>query len=302
MATGKIKRSAELFKQAWGVLKGNPTLMVFPILSTAALLAVLVSFALPVILSPELRSGFTQLVESARASRHGVEAEPGAGSGTARALAIALMFAFYLVTSFVTIFFNAALLGAADRKFRGESAGVGDGIAVAMSRLPQIFAWSLVSAVVGTILRAIEERVGFLGRIVIALVGTAWAIATYFVVPALVIEGVGPVTALRRSVAAIRKTWGEGLVLAVGFGVVGFVVTLAAIVVTVGGVIVGAVAGSPALAIALGGLGLLSLMAWAVVASTLRSIVQVALYRYATDGVVPNGFDRMAMQAAFSKK
>ena len=152
------------------------------------------------------------------------------------------MFAFYFATSFVTIFFNAALLGAADRKFRGESGGVRDGIAVAMTRLPQILGWTLVSAVIGTILRALEERVGLLGRIVIALVGVAWAIASYFVLPALVIDGLGPVAALKRSASVIKQTWGEGLVLATGFGIAGILVSLLTIGVIVVGVIVGVVA------------------------------------------------------------
>jgi len=303
MAFGtKIKRSSELFKQAWAVLRSDPALMLFPILSTLATLAVLASFALPVILSDELRAAFGDLIEASRASRHGEEAAEATASGGAQLIAVAMMFAFYFATSFVTIFFNAALLGAADRKFRGESGGVGDGIAVAMSRLPQILGWTLVSAVIGTILRAVEERVGLLGKIVIGLVGAAWAIASYFVLPAVVIDGLGPVGALKRSVSVIKQTWGEGLVVATGLGIAGFVVSFVAIGMIVFGVIAGVVTKSIVLGVLIGGLGVLTLIAWAVVATTLRSIVQVALYRYATDGTAPSGFDGAALQAAFAAK
>lgn len=302
MAFGKIKRSSELFKQAWVVLKSDPALMLFPILSIAATLAVVASFAVPVLLSDDLRAAFSDLSESSRASRHGEEAAEATSSGGAQLTAVAIMFAFYFATSFVTIFFNAALLGAADRKFRGESGGVRDGIAVAMTRLPQILGWTLVSAVIGTILRALEERVGLLGRIVIALVGVAWAIASYFVLPALVIDGLGPVAALKRSASVIKQTWGEGLVLATGFGIAGILVSLLTIGVIVVGVIAGVVTQSIVVGVIIGGIGVLALIAWMIVASTLRSIVQVALYRFATDGVVPNGFDTAAMHAAFAAK
>ena len=64
----------------------------------------------------------------------------------------------------------------------------------------------------------ISERPGLIGKIVIALVGVAWSIATYFAIPVVVIEGTGPFRAIGRSASTIRKTWGEALVIAVGFG------------------------------------------------------------------------------------
>ncbi|MFO0962199.1 MAG: DUF6159 family protein [Phycisphaerales bacterium] len=294
MAFGKIQRSAELFKQAWGVLRGDPQLAIFPVISAASTLLVIASFVLPVVFSPALQDSFHALINA----RRGVENTDGASM----VAAIAMTFSFYLVTSFVTIFFNAALLGAADRKFRGLPTGVVEGLHVAIGRLPQILGWAIVSAIVGTILRMIEERSGWLGRIVIALFGAAWAIASYFAIPALVIEGVGPIEALKRSVATIRKTWGESLVLAVGFGVVGFLISFAAIIVVVAGVVVGVVTQSVALGIAIGSIGVLALIAWIIVASTLRAIVQVALYRFATDGTIPQGFRQDSLQMAFARK
>lgn len=300
---GKIKRSGELFVQAWGVLKGDPALAMFPIISSVATLAVVASFVLPVALSPDLRQTFASVLESqGRHAAHAAAEDGQAVSAGGRVLVLGIMFAFYLVTSFVTIFFNAALLGAADRKFRGEPTGVSVGISVAMSRLPQIIGWSILSAIVGTILRALEERVGFLGRIVIGLLGVGWAIASYFAVPALVLEGVGPIEAVKRSVSAIRKSWGEGLVLAVGFGLAGFLVTLLVLVIIAAGIVLGIMTESVALGIAVGSLGVLLLLAWGVVASTLKTIVQMALYRYAVDGVVPNGFQQSSLAGAFTKK
>jgi hypothetical protein len=298
MAFGKIKRSAALLKQAWGVLRDDPALAVFPVLSGIATLLVIASFVTPVLLSPELRGAFESLAESERAARHGGHAEGGQGQW----MAVAILFTFYLVTSFVTIFFNAALLGAADRKFRGQPTGVGVGLSIALQRLPQIAAWSLLSAIIGTVLRLLEERVGFLGRIAIALVGAAWAIASYFAVPALVVEGLGPIDALKRSAETIRKSWGESLALGIGFGIANVVVTVSVILTVVAAIAISAATGSAAVMVALLALAVLELLSWVILATTLRAITQAALYRYATDGVVPNGFDAQAMQAAFVQK
>jgi hypothetical protein len=295
MAFGKVQRSAELFKQAWSVLRSDPALMLFPIISAAATLAVLASFAIPVLLSPELQGSFESLgTDRAKDA----SADPAASPLPA----LLLMFAFYFVTSFVTIFFNAALLGAADLKFRGEPTGVSAGLKVAISRLPQILAWTVVSAVIGTVLRAIEERVGIVGRIMIAFAGAAWAIASYFAIPAIVVDGVGPIEALRRTVRTIKATWGEGLVVAIGFGFIGFLISMLAALLIVGGACAGVVTGSWALGGAILLAGIVLLLAWAVVATTLRSIVQMALYRYAVNGAVSGGFEQHSLQAAFAKK
>ena len=46
--------------------------------------------------------------------------------------------------------------------------------------------------------------VGFLG-------GLAWGLATFFVVPVLAVEGLGPIAAVSRSASVFRHRWGETL-------------------------------------------------------------------------------------------
>ena len=55
--------------------------------------------------------------------------------------------------------------------------------------------WALVSAVVGLVLRILAGRareqggiMGFISQLVVALLGAAWTMLTYFVVPLIVIE------------------------------------------------------------------------------------------------------------------
>src|SRR5262249_35476691 len=121
-------------------------------------------------------------------------------------VAYVILFAFYAVNYFVIVFFNSALVACAIIRFKGGEPTVSDGLRAASNRLPQILAWALVSATVGIVLRTLESRSEKLGQIAAALVGAAWSIATYFVVPVLVVERVGPVEAVQRSFAVLRKT------------------------------------------------------------------------------------------------
>src|SRR5437870_1801345 len=115
----------------------------------------------------------------------------------------------YYVTFFVSIYFNAAVMGAAMIRLNGGDPTVSDGLKVANQNLKRIAGWALVSATVGLVLRAIAERFGVIGRIVAGFAGVAWGIATYLVVPVLIFEKIGPWAAVKRSGSLLRKTWGE---------------------------------------------------------------------------------------------
>src|SRR5262249_37193960 len=123
-----------------------------------------------------------------------------------------VLFAFYFVQYVVIIFFNSALVGAALMHLRGERATLGDGLRIAMSRLPAILGYAVIAATVGMILRAIEERAGFIGRWIAGLLGAAWSLATFMVVPLLVSQQIGPIDAVQRSAQLLKRTWGENLI------------------------------------------------------------------------------------------
>ena len=335
----RIKRSAALFKSSWAVLKTHRALLLLPVLSSVATLVVVASFVAPVVATVMLDDGLrneitTQIANDARESdRAGSEPVAASTSDTAASgpdaasvgedggvsqgwevAGLVYLFVFYVTTSFVVIFFNAALIAAANEHFKGNPSGLGVGLRLASRRLPQILGWALVAATVGTILRLISERSGLIGRIVIALVGMVWTIASYFAVPALVIEGVGPFKALKLSVTTLKETWGESLVLAAGFYVIGTLITLVSIVcIVVGSIMVAmGVTGDStstaanysieAIGILVGLAGIVALISWAILEGTLKGITQTALYRFAKTGDVPDGFDREHLEAAFQSR
>ncbi|MBM4106447.1 MAG: hypothetical protein FJ257_09195 [Phycisphaerae bacterium] len=301
MALARIKRSTRLVGQAWRVLRSRPSLLLFPIASLISSLGVLGTFALPIVASPQVRGWLDHAARS--------RAEASDAMADQSWILWALLAILYFVLSFVTIFFNAALLGVANRQLRGEDAGIAAGFGIAISRLPQILGWTFVSTTVGMLLRWVQERFGLAGRLVGGLGGLLWTVVTYFVLPALVVEGVGPMTAITRSSEAIRRTWGESLVVAIGFGALRLIIFLACmglfmLAIFSGVLLKDALSPTAAGMVMVGGmiaaviLGIFGV----VLASTLRTIVQMALYRYAIEGAVAAGFEEEDLRLAFRAK
>ncbi|MGE0376471.1 MAG: DUF6159 family protein [Planctomycetaceae bacterium] len=279
----RIANGWELAKSSWHVLKLDKELLVFPLLSGIACLLVLASFAVPLWNSPYAAAVMND------------------GEPPQDALAYVILFAFYFVNYFVIVFFNTALVACAIIRFRGGDPTVSDGLQAASSRLPQILAWALVSATVGMILKVIESRSEKVGQIVAGLLGGAWSIATYFVVPVLVVEKADPVTAVKRSFAVLRKAWGESLAANFGIGIITFLCMLAAMVpLVLGGIALGN--GQTAVGIAGLACGILGMIVVSLVSSALNSIVIGALYLYAADGEVPQQFDAQTLRGAFAPK
>lgn len=281
----RLTNGMSLAKASWEVLKLDKELLIFPLLSGMACLLVLASFAVPL-----LGSDYVQTVMDDESIRTQVQSDP---------LLWALLFAFYFANYFVIVFFNSALVGCAMIRFQGGDPTVADGFRIAFARLPQIAAWALVSATVGVILKAIESWSERAGKFVAGLVGMAWGITTYFVVPVLVVEKVGPFEAIKRSLAILKRAWGEALVSNVGIGFVVFFATLICFIPAILGLVAGLVYNQMALM----GVGIVVSVVLVILVSLISSALHViivgALYQYASSGRVPDAFDAHAVKDAF---
>jgi hypothetical protein len=280
----RITMGWQLIKQAIQVLRLDKELLLFPLISGISCLLVLASFAVPAFLSGAL--------DAAQENQENV---------TQNAVAWVVLFLFYFVNYFVITFFNSALVGCAVIRLKGGDPVVGDGFRAAFARLPQIAGWALVSATVGILLKMIESRSERVGQIIVSLLGMAWSITTFFVVPVLVIEGLGPIDSVKRSVTVIRKTWGEALVANYGIGFLVMLLSLLGILPIVGGIAL-AGSGSTAIGGVLIGLGVLILITVALISSALNSIILAALYIYAAEDKMPEGFDSNLVRGAFANK
>jgi hypothetical protein len=186
-------------------------------------------------------------------------------------------------------------------RLEGGDPTLSDGLHIAFKKMVPIFEYAAISATVGMLLRALEERAGFLGRIVIGLIGLSWTLTTFLTVPVLVTKDVGAIDAVKESASVFRRTWGEQVVANVGIGLATFVIVLLMALVSVPLIIlissISEVLLIPLVLSLLGGFLLLAL-----VSSALKGIYSAALYRYATTGDPGEHFPAEMMEEAFRPK
>jgi len=280
----RLSRSWELVKASAAVLKADKELLVFPLISGLAMLAVLASFALPVL--------GIYLVQGPSSKELQISSIAG----------YAIAFLFYLSQYFVIFFFNAALVGAAMIRLEGGDPTVADGLRIAKSKISVILGYALTAATVGLVLRMVQERVGFVGRIVVGLLGAGWSIATYLVVPVLVARDIGPIDAIKESGRILKDTWGENLVGQAGLGVAFTVIQVLVVLVGVALTVVMAIAGNVVLVLLSIALLVMAVLLTFLVHSTLAGIYAAALYRFATKGDQNSGFAPGMLRSAFVVK
>ena len=282
----RFTRGLALIRESWGVLKQNPGLLALPALSFAALILLFAAIATPFVAQPELLQGFAR-------------AEEGQPPPVWAYLIIGL---YYFALNFIIVFFNVALIACVIERLEGRPAPIGFGLKAAMSRLPQIIGWAALAATVGVILKAIEDRVPAVGKIVVRMLGYAWGVVTYFVVPVVALERLGPVAAVKRSTEVIKRTWGESLTGAVGLGIIGFLLMLP------GFAILGfgfwrVVASRPEpdwTPMVLAGVFAVGyFVVIGLVMSVLKQIFIAGAYVYATRGQLPSGFSQESLANAF---
>jgi hypothetical protein len=220
---------------------------------------------------------------------------PGHDATTQRQVAYyAVLFGFYFCNYFIMVFFNAAIVACAAVRLGGGAPTISDGLGAAASRLPVIIGWALLSTTVGLVLRIIEDRSEKVGQFVAGLLGMAWTVVSFLAVPILVVENKGPFAALKESTVLLKKTWGEQLTSNFSFGLIFFLLAIPAF----GLIFLGVFAGVSATMIVCVGLGVLYLIVLALVQSALQAIFQTALYLYARDGQVPEGFRAGVLEGA----
>ncbi len=277
---GSIGRSWELTKGSFRVLRADKELLIFPLISGIVLLVVSISFVIPFI----ALGGITS-----------------AQNGQTNIASYVLAFIFYVVSYTITFFFQTALVGAALIRLDGGDPTIGDGLRIAFARLPKIIGYAIIAATVGMILRFISERAGFVGQILSGILGFAWTIAAFLVVPVLVVENVGPVAAVKRSTALLKQTWGERIVGNVGIGLVVGLLTF--LVIFAGGALAFVLfQQSVTLGIAAVAVLVVLVIIIALIGSALSGIFTASIYRFVTKGDGGPMFNNQVLSTAFRQK
>lgn len=274
----RISRGIDLVKASFGVLRADKELLIFPIISGIALFLVSIGFMIPMFFAGALESE---------------------GMGP---LTYLVLFFYYLIVYTIGLFSSTAVVGAAMMRLKGQDPTVQDGINIAKSHFADILGYAAISAIVGMILRAIEERSGLIGDIVVGIIGAVWSVATFLVVPVMIVEGLGPIEAIKRSASLLKQTWGEQIVGNISIGIVFMLLFLAVLLPGIFLVVIAASI-SVVLAILVGTVLAVAIAALVAMQSAISGIFTAAVYLYATDTVPSNPyFSQDMLQSAFVPK
>jgi hypothetical protein len=273
-----IGHTFELMKMSWRVFQKDRELIFFPIMSAFAMLATIGVFL--------LIASSTGTLDRYEAGENKVAGAEMSGGD------IVLGVSVFFLTTFIGIFFNAALIAAALERLRGGDPNVASGLRHALRHIHAIIGWAVIATTVGLVLQLLRNMAkdNFLGQIAVSMVGGIWAYLTFFVVPVLVAEGVGPIEAFKRSKAMFTKTWGRQFAASFGFGLVYLLAGLIAAIPTAAFFFI-----HPILGIAVG--AFLFAIALGTVAA-MEGIFKAALYEYA-NGEVPMEFDTPTLSGAY---
>lgn len=281
-----FSRSWEFARMSYRLLWKHKRLILFPVLSSIAAMLVTASFALPL-----WRAGVL--------SGEGVQSIDGEFAVHSEPWMYAVAFLFYFANYLTVVFFNTGLVACVLKLINGEEVTVSYGISFAAKRLPQIVGWAFISAVVGVLLKAIENSHRRAGAFISAIFGSAWTALTYFVIPVIVVDGVGPVEAFKRSGRTLKQTWGTALVGNFSLGLFAFFLLLP-VCALLGGIFWFAAVNESAVGmVAAIAIAVPAILTVASATSTADSIFKVFLFAHATGRTVPANVDTTRFAAAF---
>ena len=220
----------------------------------------------------------------------------------------------YQTILFITTFCNAAFYNEIIQALNGQAVSIRRGFKVASERWRAILFWSLLAGAVGILIRAIAQRIGFLGWISSSLSGAVWSLAVVFAIPMLVKDGEtdNPLKLMQNSLAIVKRTWGE-----LAFGFIGetaiyiFVLIascaffLAILVVDLLLVQRGSHVANTlfpyVLCFSIGGIIFIPILL-GLINEVVKMIYKSALFIYATEGVIPDAFDKEILDSAWKVK
>lgn len=286
------KQSRAVTSQAWTVIKQNPYMLAFPVVS--AILAIITTLVIGGVGVAAL--GWSTVTSDAASGE--------VSGGSALVGAVVLFIAAYVAT-LITVVFMGGLVKCADEELQGRDSSFGAGLSASLSRLPALMGWALIETIVGWIISAVQGDgtndnvlVTILRAVLAGLMQVAWTIISFFVLPLIILRGKGPVEAIKESVKLIRATWGMQVAGGVRIGgIIGLIAVLPGILVAVAGGFI-AMAGTPALGIPISTIGVIVVILASILISAMKAVFSVALLRYVEEGTAVGPFSADELQSA----
>lgn len=287
-----FRRGVAIASASAAVLGHHPRLLAFPVASTVAVLAIMMRFVPFQMFVSSVPDGVLPI------ARDGTWAMVAALLGT------------YLVCVFIATVANAGLMVGALATMNAKPVSLLSALGIAIWRFPQLVIWSIATATVGFVARTVGaaskqslDRTGAgaaeLPLLIAAIIGGGlfifWA-ATYFVLPVVVFEGLGPIAAVKRSTALIEARWHATCTAAARFGLLNFILLAVAIIAFM--VATEKFPISREATAALFATLVAFIVVLQIVLSALGAVFVAAVYRYAVTGLAPTTFDGGLVETA----
>lgn len=284
---GKWRGGFLIARQSFALLKADKEIVLFPILATVSTMILGVLFCIIVFFFLFSGHGDAWIAEGNRAMTEG------------EAIAVyGALFVIYIIGAFIAAFFQAGLVTIVHARLNGQDFTFRDGMQNAIRNMRKIFIWSVVTATVGIVLRVISDRSEWLGKLVAGILGAAWGIITFFIVPVLALEDLSMKDSIKKSASIFRATWGETIVVNFSMGLLFFLIFL-------GGLVVYALSWFTFNVIVIGVMSVLFflfLIILSLISSTLNAVFNIALYEYAAHQKSSEYFSAELLAGAIGKK
>lgn len=267
----RLKTGLVLSVASLRVLRSHPKLMLYPFLSGIASIVFVVALLWPLVLTG--------------GSMGGVE--------------LVGLFVVYLGTTFIASLFNAGLVYSVREVFHGNDPSVREGLRAATGHTGTLLVWSVASAIVGIVIRALESRGQVGAQIAAMLFSVGWTVATFFVIPVIVFEDASPKAMFTRSASVFKETWGETAGANVGLSIIpGIIVFVGVALALAIGVLIPTTA-SLVTAVVIGFTAVVTAM---LVGGVITGVAKTALYVYATESIEPDEFRAFDFDSLFESE
>ena len=302
----KLARSWQLFKSSVKVIGAHPKLLIFPIVTGLLTLGIALFFLAPVVLvliAPHwIHGGPIQSVANHFGFLRIRQGMPSAFQ--LQPLGSVLLAGMYLLNLFLATMSSVAFNSQIFEALAGRPVSIGRGIEAACLRWKSVLFWSLLAGTVGLLIRALEDKLSFIGRIVGGFIGLAWSIASIFAIPILVRETsiTNPFEVVSKSAKTIKATWGEMLAGYLGMQGTNLLFLWGSILLWVGTGAAAIVLSNAWILLGVGVPWLVSLIAYSYLSNIASRVYLCALYVYASEGTVPGPYDASMMTMAFRPK
>ncbi|WP_339722336.1 DUF6159 family protein [uncultured Paraglaciecola sp.] len=300
----EFKRSLAIFKSCFAVFKNNPKLLIFQFFNMLPVLTIWGFFLVPLLSRQTTRNISSNGDWSISYTGNGIiENVIEILSG----ISLITYIAIYLFMMFVTTFIHVAFYSELLKSINGQPVSISHGFQTANRKIKAILLWSLLSGLVGVVIRILEGQFDFIGRWIMGLVGFAWSVVTVFSIPVLIREKnqSNPINYLKYSAKLIKKTWGEGVI---GFLAITVFSRLLILALFITPIVVGffiLLAGfKVGLLVMTLGVFVAFLLSFIVIyfQSLMTNIFRCTLYVYASEGVVPTPFCEDVLIDSFKQK